>query len=130
VVGRKVEALVLVYDLTTGPLQTVIEVVRKVLYINGCPLCDTTHGARREKPEWTSCREALGVEVKYFHKDGLPAELSQVVGSATPCILARLEHGEIVRLVEPTAIRRCRGSVRDLRGKIDFHLASKGLRLR
>jgi hypothetical protein len=127
--SRAITALLLVYDATTGPMQTAVEIVRKVLYINGCPLCDTTHGPRSEKPEWKSCREALGVEVKYFHKDGLPPELVEVVGSEVPCILAHLADGSLLRLVEPDVIYRCRRSVRDLRGKIDYHIATKGLRL-
>ena len=124
----RIDALLLVYDATTGPLQTAVEIVKKVLHINGCPLCDTTHGPRHEKAEWRSCREALGVPMRYFHKDGLTADVERVVDGRVPCILAQVD-GELVRLLEPSVIHRCRGSVRNLRGKISYHAARKGLSL-
>jgi len=127
---RRIKALLLVYDTTSGPLQTQVDIVRKILHINGCPLCDTTHGPRDERSDWKSCKEELGVEIRYFHRDGLPPELERVVAGRFPCIVAEVEGGALLRLLEPEVLYRCRRSVRDLRGRIEYYAASQALKLR
>ena len=125
--ARKIDGLVLVFDATSGPLGAVFDTAKKLLRIRGCALCAITHGALGERSEWRSCRAALGVPVEYFHKDDLPQVLHGKVGDL-PCILARVGEA-FVPLVEPEVIARCGGSVAELRGKIVYHAARKGLAL-
>lgn len=123
---RKIDALVLVYDATSGPWGLLVDTAMKVLRIRGCPLCTITHSVAGERSEWRTCRVELGVPLEHYHRDDQPEDVRSVCGDQLPCILARAG-GQILILVDAEAIRRCSGSVADLRGKLLFHAARSGL---
>lgn len=124
-----VKKLVFVYNANSGVLDAMIDSARKVLRINGCALCEVTHGLVGEKSEWRSCERALGVEIDYLHKDEIPGDLAGAIGETLPVVVAVPETGEPVRLLEASTIERCRGSVQDLRGKLLFWAARNDLSL-
>ncbi|MCC7542182.1 MAG: hypothetical protein IT379_38545 [Deltaproteobacteria bacterium] len=126
---RTIRKLVLVYAADSGAWAILVDVAKKVLRVQGCTLCEITHGALGERTEWRSCRDTLGVPVEAFHRDDMPPRLRELAGDRLPCIVAEAQDGELVVVLEPEVIARCRGSAADLRGKLLFHVARLGLKL-
>jgi hypothetical protein len=118
--------LIFIFDANSGVWDAFVDSAKKVLRINGCALCQITHGLVTEKSEWRECQEALGVPIEYLHKDELTDELRPLVEGKLPAIVADHE-GEMTLLLDARTISRCRGSVEDLRGKLLFHAAKHGL---
>lgn len=121
--ARKVESierLVFVFKANSGRLNAIVDSARKVLLINGCALCEITHGLAGEKREWKECRAELGVPVDYLHLDELDAELKGVLGDAVPAVVA-VVGGRPRLLMGPDVLGRCRGSVNDFRARLQFH---------
>jgi len=123
---RKVDRLLFVYNADSGTLNAIIDSARKLLSINGCPLCSLTHSLAGERSEWLSCKESIGVPVDYVHRDELSPALRGVVGDRLPSVVARAGDQDIV-LLGPDVIQRCKGSVADLRGRIKTHAAMHDL---
>ena len=94
-----------------------------------CALCDITHGTFRRRPEWESCESGLGVPFETFHLDDRPADVREVSGEATPCVLARLGDGSLVVLVGPEALERCAGRPDALASAIQAALSEADLAL-
>lgn len=107
----------MVYNADSGTLAAVIDSARKLLSIDGCPLCSLTHSLRGESAEWRSYREQLGVEVDYVHRDELSGELKALTASKLPCIVARVGT-DLVVLLERKGIEECGGSVETLHDRI------------
>ncbi len=128
VAGRRIERLLFVYNADSGVLNSVIDSAKKILAINGCPLCSLTHSLSGEKSDWRTCKESLGMPVEYVHRNELTSSLRTVVGEQLPCVVAQAD-GDLVLLLEPDVIQRCKGSVADLRGRIRMHAAMRGLEL-
>ena len=126
--GRQIDRLLFVYNADSGVLNSVIDSAKKLLAINGCPLCSLTHSLVGEKSDWQTCRESLGMPVEYVHRNELTAGLRTIVGEQLPCVVAQ-SGGDLVLLLEPDVIQRCKGSVADLRGRIRMHAAMRGLEL-
>ncbi len=125
---EEVDRLIFVFDADSGAWDALVDSAKKVLRIDGCNLCQITHGLVAEKPEWRECRKALGVPVEYVHRDELQGELAALVEGRLPAIIA--DHGgQLTLLLDGSAIGRCRGSVEDLRGKLLFHAAKHALQL-
>lgn len=123
---RPVDRLLFIFDANSGLWDAFVDSAKKVLRINGCALCQITHGLVTEKSEWRECQDALGVPIEYLHRDEIPGDLRSLVEGQLPCIVA--EHdGERTLLLGSGAISRCSGSVDDLRGKLLFHAAKHGL---
>ncbi len=125
---RPIEKLVFVYNADSGILNSVIDSARKLLSINGCPLCSLTHSLAGEKREWRTCKESIGVPVEYLHRDELSPKTSAVIGDQLPCVLAEAG-GETIVLLDSNVISRCKGSVADFRGRLKMHAAMRGLDL-
>lgn len=125
---RKVERLLFVFDADSGILDAIADSARKLLRINGCALCEITHGLATEKGEMRACREELGVPVEYVHRDEIPADLEAVIQGELPVVVADTGEGHVL-LLDRVTIARCRGSVADLRGKLLFHAAKHHLRI-
>lgn len=124
---RIIQRLIFVFNATAGPRAAWVDSVKKVLMIQGCSLCAITHGLFGEKSKWRSCKEELNVPVDYYHRDDLPPKLHAVVGNHFPCVVAEAS-GEFVVILDAETIARCKGSVEDLRGRLQYRSAIKGLR--
>ncbi len=126
---KRIDRLVMLYDADSGAWGAVVDSARKMLMLKGCPLCSITHGVAGEKTAWKSCRDEIGVPVDYLHRDelrGEAARLDREVG--LPCVLAESE-GQLVPLLRPEVLDRCRGSVAEFRGKLHYHASAKELDL-
>lgn len=123
-----IQRLLLVYNADSGAFAALVDSARKLLMINGCPLCSLTHSLAGEKAEWQSCKESLGVPVEYVHRNELTAELREVIGDRLPSVVADTGSA-LVFLFGPDVIQRCRGSVADLKGRIHTHAAMRKLEL-
>ena len=81
--------------------------------------------ARNGKP----AADTIGVAVDYVHRDELTAEMKHCVGNEPlPCVIARSVCGLTLLLTAET-IRRCNGSIADLRGRLKIHAAMRNLAL-
>jgi len=116
---RPIDRLLLVFNADSGALAAFVDSAKKLLMINGCSLCSITHGLAGEKSEWRHCKEELGVPVDSIHRDEVDAELRSLIGDDLPCIVAE-SGGESVVLLGPDVLRRCRGSVADLKGRLNY----------
>jgi hypothetical protein len=123
---RRIDRLSFVFDANAGFAAALIDSARKLIRLNGCDLCTITHGIMGEKSEMASCRETLGVDVDYVHRDEMDPALIDVTRRRLPAVVAHT--GDAVwLLLDRDVIARCRGSVSDLRGKLSFHAAKLGL---
>jgi hypothetical protein len=125
---RSIDRLIFVFDADSGPLSAFLDSARKVLQIKGCTLCAITHGLAGEKTEWTECKEALGVPVDYLHRDEVSPALLRVAGNQLPQVIAQAG-GELIPLLSPTVLERCKGSVADFKGRLSYHAALQSLAL-
>ena len=116
---RTIDRLILVYKADSGAFAAFVDSARKLLMINGCSLCSITHGLAGEKSEWRHCREELGVPVDYIHRDEVDDELHRLIGEQLPCIVAE-SGGRRTVLLGPEVLERCRGSVADLKGRLNY----------
>jgi hypothetical protein len=125
---KTIDQLILVYKADSGAFSAFVDSAKKLLMINGCSLCSITHGLTGEKSEWRHCREELGVPVDYVHRDEVDEELHRLVGDQLPCIVAEAG-GERTVLLGPEVLQRCRGSVADLKGRINYFASLHRLEL-
>lgn len=116
---RTIDRLILVYKADSGAFAAFVDSARKLLMINGCSLCTITHGLAGEKSEWRQCREELGVPVDSVHRDEVDEELHHLIGEELPCIVAESGVRRTV-LLGPDVLERCRGSVADLKGRLNY----------
>lgn len=123
---RSIQRLLFVYNADSGILNSVIDSAKKLLSINGCPLCSLTHSLAGERTEWKSCKESIGVPIDYVHRDELTPQIKSLVGKELPCVLAEAD-GELAILLPADVVARCKGSVADLRGRLKTHAAMRGL---
>jgi hypothetical protein len=125
---RKIDRLIFVFNAGSGSINAFLDSARKLLQIKGCTLCTITHGLAGEKSEWKECKEEIGVPVDYVHKDEIGPELGRVVGDQLPCVVAEAG-GELILLLTPDVLDRCKGSVADLKGRLTVFSSMKGLEL-
>jgi hypothetical protein len=125
---RKIDALIFVYNANSGKISAFLDSAKKVLMVEGCALCTITHGVLGERNEWKECQEELGVPVSYYHRNDLSPTLKRVVNERFPCILAQIGT-HYMMLLSPEVLERCRGDVRDLKGRIHYYLAANDLTL-
>ena len=127
--AKKVDKLVLLYDANSGAWGAVVDSAKKMLMLKGCPLCSITHGIVGERADWKSCRDELGVPVDYLHRDELTGETARLAMEVgLPCVLAE-SGGQLVPLLGPDVLERCRGSVAEFRGKLHYYASAKELDL-
>jgi len=123
---QKVDQLIFIYDANAGKVSAFLDSAKKVLMVGGCALCTITHGILGEKQAWKNCQEELGVPINYYHKDEVPALIQEVVQGRLPCILAQMGRRYLM-LLEPEVLKRCRGNVDDLKGRIRYYLNANNL---
>jgi hypothetical protein len=125
---RRIDRLVFVFSADSGSFNAFLDSAKKFLRIKGCTLCAITHGLAGEKEEWRECKEELGVPIDYVHRDEVSEDLRRVAGDNLPCIVADAQ-GDLVFLLGPDVLDRCRGSVADLKGRLQIFAAMKNLTL-
>ena len=125
---RRIERLIFVFNAASGSFNAFLDSARKLLQIKGCTLCSITHGLAGEKSEWKECKEEIGVPVDYVHTDEITPGLGRVVAGRLPCIVAEAG-GELIFLIGPDVLDRCKGSVADLKGRLSVFSSMKGLEL-
>jgi hypothetical protein len=124
---QRINRLYFVYNADSGTLAAIVDSAKKLLSINGCPLCSLTHSLLGERTEWKTCRDTIGVAVDYVHRDELtPAMKAVIANEQLPCVLAESRHNLALLLTADT-IRRCNGSLADLRGRLNIHAAMRNL---
>src|SRR6266536_2156194 len=106
---RQIDRLLFVYNADSGALAAIVDSAKKLLSINGCPLCALTHSLAGETGEWKSCKEGIGVPIDYLHRNELTPEL-KALASELPCVVAEAG-GETLVLLTPDVIARCKGSI-------------------
>lgn len=121
-----IQRLLFVYNADSGTLNAIVDSAKKLLSINGCPLCSLTHSLAGERGEWKSCKESIGVPIDYVHRDELTPRLKNVISRELPCVVAEVD-GELTVVLTAEVIARCKGSVADLRGRLNTHAAMRGL---
>lgn len=124
----EIRRLILIYNADSGRLNALADSARKVLRLNGCALCDITHGLAGEKKDWRSCRSEIGVPIDYLHRDEIFGPMKRLVDGSLPCVVAETAAGPRV-LLAPDVLERCRGSVDDFRGRLLTHAAMRDLEL-
>jgi len=125
---RQIDRLIFVFSADSGSFNAFLDSAKKVLRIKGCTLCAITHGLAGEKSEWRECKEELGVQIDYVHRNEVSEELRRVAGDNLPCVVAHAE-GDLVFLLGPDVLDRCRGSVADLKGRLQVFAAMRQLEL-
>ena len=75
-----------------------------------CSLCDITHGAVRQRPEWKQCRAGFPIPFDTYHRNDQPDEVRALVHDTAPVVVAVTEAG-IVPLLDAAALEACDGSV-------------------
>lgn len=65
----KIERLILIYDANSGGAAALVDLTKKLLRLDGCSLCNITHGILGVKQEWRNCKRELNVPVDYLHRD-------------------------------------------------------------
>jgi hypothetical protein len=128
VTSRPIDELLFVYDANSGFLSALADSARKLLALNGCPLCELTHSLGGERPEWKDCKTALGVMVTYVHRDELTPPLQIAIAGSLPCVLARAG-ADMIQLLTRESLLRCNGKVADLRGRLRHQASLHGLQL-
>ncbi|MCH8066593.1 MAG: hypothetical protein IIC90_12340 [Chloroflexi bacterium] len=122
----KIDSLTLVWDAQSGFLNGMWDLARKLTSVGSCTLCDITHRGVGERPEWTACKQTLGVPVEMRYRDGLSNELLRVADHRFPCVIAHVGSKPLL-LLTPEAIEACRGNVETLRLFLSHHAARQGL---
>jgi hypothetical protein len=125
---RTIDRLIFVFSADSGAFNAFLDSAKKFLRIKGCTLCAITHGLAGEKSEWRDCKEELGVPIDYVHRDEVSADLQRVVGSNLPCVVAQTGN-DLVFLLGPDVLDRCKGNVADLKGRLNILAAMKHLEL-
>ncbi|HEV3456349.1 MAG TPA: hypothetical protein VHG32_07300 [Thermoanaerobaculia bacterium] len=123
---QTVDRLIFVYNADAGLLSALLDSARKVLQIKGCTLCAITHGLAGERSDWSECKAELGVPVDYLHRDEVTPELRQLIGDQLPCVVGQAKD-ELITLLTPAVLDRCKGSVADFKGRLQYHASLHGL---
>lgn len=121
-----IERLVLVYDANSGTWSAVVDSARKLLALDACGLCAITHGLTGERPEWTSCKEGLGVDVGELHRDELTPAMRDLTSGLLPCVVAETPAGSVV-IVARDDLGACEGEPSALSDLIRERIRERGL---
>jgi hypothetical protein len=116
------DSVILVYDGDSGVAAMLLDVVKKAVGREECPLCEITYSPVGKRGSWVACEKRLGIEVKELHRDQLPADWN-IARTDLPCILARVRDERPSVLVPRAEIVACKGSVEALERKLLDHLS-------
>ena len=91
-----------------------------------CSLCEITHGAIRERPDWKTCRAGLPVPVVTFHRNDQPGTIRSAANGTAPVIVAETDTVAVLHL-SPDDLAACFGSIDRLVDAIERAAARLGL---
>ncbi|MBI4397373.1 MAG: hypothetical protein HY548_09775 [Elusimicrobia bacterium] len=117
---KRIQSLIFIYNADSGKWGAFIDSAKKVLMIQGCPLCTITHSVFGEKAQWKACKEEMGVPIRVYHRDEVPEAYKTMAENNYPCILAQTDKG-VDLLAGPDVMRRCRGDAWDLKSRLYHH---------
>ena len=122
----EITKLLFIFSANGGRWNAIADSMKKMLMMESCALCSITHGVTGEKPEFRSWKRSIGVPVEYVHRDEVSGELASIVGDQVPAVVA-VTASDLIVLLTPDAVGRCRGSVPDLVGRLTMHAAFRHL---
>jgi hypothetical protein len=105
----------------------------QLILLKGCALCtitrDLEHDSLRNKPEWQECKAALGVPISVVTIDVIDKRLRDLIQNEPPAVCAEDVSGQIWLVLDAQALKRCKGSVADFRGRLLYRASMLGLSL-
>lgn len=117
-----VQELIGVYHADGGLVGELRYVIGHALGRTQCGLCDVTHSPVRRKPQWDRWVASLGVPVRLYHLNEMPADVAAVVARVgSPVFLVRTDEG-VEPLLEPQEIDAVAGSVDDFAAAVAARL--------
>ena len=119
--------LILVYSGDSGLATMIVDVVKKSIGREDCPLCEITYTPVGKRASWVACTKRLDIEVEETHRDRVPPEWN-LSASDLPCVLAEPETGHPRVLLSRDVIVACRGSVEALEKELAAALELYGAR--
>jgi hypothetical protein len=101
-----------VYDADGGLAGELRYVVGHLLGTAECALCDITHSPVRRKRSWDAMVAALPVPFDLRHRNELTgSERRALAGMVLPVVVAEMEDGSSIELLDAEALRACGGDV-------------------
>ena len=82
------DRLLLVYDGDSGLGAMLLDVVKKAVGKEDCPLCEIVYSPVGKRSSWRACEARLGLPVEEWHRDRLLASWN-LAPEDLPCILGR-----------------------------------------
>lgn len=77
-----------------------------------CALCDITHSPVRRRREWDAYVAGLPVPFDVVHRNERTPQVDRASAGHEPCVVAHLDSGEVVLLLDAAAL----GRAHDVRG--------------
>jgi hypothetical protein len=129
-VTRTVTRLIGVYHADGGVLGELRYVAGKLLGTTHCSLCDITHAGLRRRRSWDALVADLGVDVSLLHLNELDTDQEAAVRrSGSPVVLAALDDGTLVEVLDPAELDRLDSSVELFDAALHASLVRLGLTL-
>ncbi len=91
-----------------------------------CSLCEITHGIFREKAQWRSCRDSLGIEFSTFHRNDAPGDVLDVCGAGLPAVVVRTG-ATVELLLGPSELDALDGDVDQFRAALVAACSRRGI---
>jgi hypothetical protein len=82
------DRLLLVYDGNSGLGAMLLDVVKKAVGKEECPLCEIVYSPLGKRASWRTCEASLGLPIEEWHRDRVPTAWN-LAPEALPCILGR-----------------------------------------
>jgi hypothetical protein len=116
--------LILVYDGLSGVRAMLLDVVKKAVGREDCPLCAITYSPVGRRASWNRCETRLGMAVREMHRDELPSAWGIGAGEL-PCVLALTAGAQPTVLLDRDAIVACGGRAEALEEAIRRALTAR-----
>lgn len=123
VAATRPDRLILVYDGDGGLRAMLLDVIKKAVGREDCPLCEIVYSPVGKRKAWVECAARLQVPITEMHRDELPAGWG-VQREDLPCVLAQSGGAAPYVLVPRDAIVSCAGDIARLEQTIQSALAS------
>lgn len=93
-----------------------------------CSLCEITHGAVRQRPQWKACRAGLPIPFDTYHRNDQPEQVRAASRGRAPVVVAITDGGGVVPLLGTEELEACAGSVDRLVDAVEASISAAGLR--